>query len=85
MCCSGTEAVSGCGRYFEPYAKGISNGAAAGIAIAVLVVFFAAVVLPIAWCKRQKAQRRARERAAMDQSRTRLMSIDNASDKLERV
>ena len=50
-----------------------------------LVVFFAAVVLPIAWCKRQKAQRRARERAAMDQSRTRLMSIDNASDKLERV
>ncbi len=50
-----------------------------------LVAFFAAVVFPIAWFKRQKAQRKARERAALDQSRTRLMSQDNASDKLERV
>ena len=74
-----------CGRYHEPYAKGLSNGAAAGIAIAVLVVFFAAVVFPIAWFKHKKAQRKARERAALDQSRTRLMSQDTASDKLERV
>ena len=84
-CCWEAEAVPGCGRYFEPYPKGISNGAAAGITIAVLVAFFAAVVFPIAWFKRQKALRKVRERAAMDQSRDRLMAPNTSGDKLERL
>ena len=69
------------GRYFVPYSGGISNGAAAGIAIAVLVVFFAAVVFPIAWWKRAKAQRK---RAAMEERR-RLMAPEAKEDKLERL
>ena len=76
------EAVPGCGRYFEPYPKGLSNGAAAGITIAVLVAFFAAVVFPIAWFKRQKALRKERER---DQCRDRLMAANTSADKLERL
>ena len=77
--------ICGCGRYFEPYSKGLSNGAAAGIAIAVLVAFFAAVVFPIAWLKRQKALRKERERAALDQSRARLMAPESSGDKLQRL
>ena len=71
-----------CNRYSNPYPGGLSNGAAAGITIAVLIVFFAAVVAPIAWCKHVKRRRRSAERAAQEESRARLVTPEQDSEKV---
>ena len=71
-----------CNRYSNPYPGGLSNGAAAGITIAVLIMFFAAVVAPIAWCKHVKRRRRSAERAAQEESRARLVTPEQDSEKV---
>ena len=71
-----------CNRYSNPYPGGLSNGAAAGITIAVLIVFFAAVVTPIAWCKHVKRRRQSAERAAQEESRARLVTPEQDSEKV---
>ena len=65
----------------KPYPSGLSNGAAAGITIAVLIVFFAAVIVPIALMKRRKAKRREAQRAANEEARARLVNSDHNGEK----
>lgn len=47
------------GRRYVPVSKGLSNGAKAGITLAVLVGIALVVVLPIVLLKRRKARRAA--------------------------
>lgn len=72
-------------RYHQPYPGGLSNGAAAGITLAVLVVFCLAVIAPIAWCKRQKRLRREEARGTPEDARTRLVTPEQEEDKLGRL
>ncbi len=71
-------------RYHVPYPGGLSNGAAAGITLAVLVAFCLAVIAPIAWCKRQKRLRREEIQRTSEDAHVRLV-IPEQEDKLGRL
>jgi hypothetical protein len=63
-------------RYL-PVSKGLSNGAQAGITIAVLIGLAVLIAVPVVLLKRRKAQRRAlREQ----ESRARLVQPSQSSD-----